>query len=71
MALGLELGGTTPGRLRLGCSLGVGLGPATARLSRSITNKAPPSATTATTIAAASVVLDNGRVLRIAHQARR
>jgi hypothetical protein len=55
--LGLELGATTPGRLELGFSLDVGLGPP-------INANAPPSATIAATAAAASVVLDMDRVLR-------
>ena len=64
VASGVELGGTTPGRLGLGCRLGVGLG-------FPITANAPPSATTATIAAATNVVLDMGRVFRIDHQARR
>ena len=70
-SVGVELGATTPRRLGLGAALVVGLGPATAGRPRSITKNAPPSATTATTTAAASVVLDMGRVLGSAHQARR
>jgi hypothetical protein len=69
--LGAELGATTTGTLALGFVLGVGLGPATAGRPRWITKNAPPSATAAATAAAANVVLDMDRVLRIGHQARR
>jgi hypothetical protein len=69
--LGAELGATMTGRLALGFVLGVGLGPAIAGRPRWITKNAPPSATIATTTAAASVVRDMDRVPRTGHQARR
>jgi hypothetical protein len=53
VAMEVELGATTAGRLGLGCTLGVGLGRPIA--------SAPPSATVVTIAAAASMVLDNER----------
>jgi hypothetical protein len=72
-SLGVELGATTPRRLGLGLALasGVGIGPTTEGWPRSSRKNAPPTATIATTTAAATVILDMGRILGADHQARR
>jgi hypothetical protein len=57
-SLGVELGATTACRLGLGTALAVGFGPTIAGA-----KNAPPNATTATTAAAANVVLKMDRVL--------
>jgi hypothetical protein len=70
--VGVALGTATAAWLGLALGPAVALGPPTPPgWPRCITKNAPPSATTATTTAAASVVLDMDRVLHAGHKARR
>ena len=72
VAPGVSLGtATAAGALGLGLGLVVGCGPAIEGWPRWNRKYAPPSATTATTSAAANVVRDMGGVFRAGHQARR